>query len=814
MQENQKYYHSGDLNIAAIISQSYRLSSSVDFNRHPLHELIDDPIQFLASRMYLASMELLSTWSRFIPNYSCDLQGNAVAVIGGPNSDVCFFMADILCIYKIPQLGYGSASVTNDQKQGAFFLQLFPDWYHQYFGILQLLLFFKWTWIGIVTLHADSGERVVQAILPKFSQSGICFAFIEFYHKLAHFATDFGEILENTMETYMVILRSTATVVLVHGEIQTMIFLRMFPVISGIVDTPMKTAGKIWIMIGRMEFVSLSYQRDFDIDIIHGAMSLAIHSKEVSGFQTFLQLKNPNLEKGDGFLKIFWQKAFNCEFPTSDGDHASGEVCTGDEKLEALPGSVFDMSMTGHSYSMYNAVYAVAHALQSMRSSKLKNRVTVERRRWKLPNQQPWQLQHYLKEVSFNNSAGDEVSFDQNGYLATGFDIISWVTFPNLSFLRVKVAEIDPISSKEKELNVSVNSIRWPSAFNQVQPISWCNDVCQPGYSKRKKEGKPFCCYDCFLCPEGKISNQTDMEYCLMCSDGQYPNKGQDLCIPKNISFLSFEEPLGITLAAFTLSLSSITALVLAIFIQHKDTPIVKANNRSLTYTLLISLLFSFLCALLFIGRPEKVICLLRQTTFGIVFSVAISCLLAKTIIVVLAFMATKPGSTMRKWIGKRLAASVVLSCSLIQATLCTVWLTTSPPFLDVDTHTMAEEIVLECNEGSAILFYSVLGYMGFLATVSFTIAFLARKLPDSFNEAKFITFSMLVFCSVWVTFVPTYLSTKGKYMVAVEIFSILASGAGLLGCIFVPKCYIILVKPELNNRELLVRKNNSGIRN
>lgn len=42
--ENQKYYHSGDLNIAAIISQSYRLSSSVDFNRHPLHELIDDPM--------------------------------------------------------------------------------------------------------------------------------------------------------------------------------------------------------------------------------------------------------------------------------------------------------------------------------------------------------------------------------------------------------------------------------------------------------------------------------------------------------------------------------------------------------------------------------------------------------------------------------------------------------------------------------------------------------------------------------------------------------------------------------------------------
>ncbi|KAM9330302.1 vomeronasal type-2 receptor 26-like [Gastrophryne carolinensis] len=298
-----------------------------------------------------------------------------------------------------------------------------------------------------------------------------------------------------------------------------------------------------------------------------------------------------------------------------------------------------------------------------------------------------------------------------------------------------------------------------------------------------------------------------DSEICHTCPDNEWPNKEKDKCVPKLHEYMSYDDIVALLSSVSSLLLFLGALFINGIFILFRDTPIVKANNRSLSFILLISLKLSLLSVFLFIGRPSDISCKLRQICFCVFFTVALSSVLAKTTMVCISFKATRPNSSWSKCVGAKLPKSVMGVCSSIQVLAGTVWLSSNPPFQDFDIYSFPEKIVVYCNEGSVLAFYFMLGYMGLLATVSFILAFMVRTLPDIFNEAKYITFSMLVFCSVWVSAIPAYLSTKGKNVVIVEIFAILASSAGVMCCIFLPKCYIILRRKDMNTKAQLFFK-------
>ncbi|XP_048372436.1 vomeronasal type-2 receptor 26-like [Sphaerodactylus townsendi] len=753
---------------------------------------------------YHAAMQLVSMRNRFIPNYKCNIQDKVVAILEGSGSETSQYVADVLDIYKVPQLLYGSSPVMFDDTQVPSFFQMAPTETHQFMGILQLLLHFKWTWIGFLDVVGGNTEWFVQMVYPVFSQHGICFSFIESCPSLI-VASNWENIGIWLLELHYVLMNKTAKVLIFYGDSNSMMFFRWLLSWLKNKHITQKPKGKVWILTAQTEIKFFPSERNLDIQTLHGAISMAIQSRELHGFQKFLKTRKPSGVKEDSFIRDFWSYAFDCAVPDSILGNMSMKNCTGEERLGSLPQHIFEM-ITGHGCNLYNAVYAVAHALHAMYSPNSRRRATMDGARTKLHNHQLWELDYFLRRVSFNNSAGDNISFDKNRNVVAGFDVINWLIFPNQSFLKVKVGSTNPKAPADQMLTINENAITWHSWFNQVQPLSVCNDNCYPGYRKKKQEGKPFCCYDCTPCPDGMVSGPNDTGECFKCPDDRYPDKDHALCIPKVITFLSYEEPLGIGLATGSLTFSLITVLILGTFVKHNNTPIVKANNRNLTYILLISLLLCFLCSLLFIGRPKYVTCL-RHFALSTFFTTAVSCILAKTTTVVLAFMAIKPGSRIRKWVGKGIASYIVIFCSFIQVGICAVWLTTSPPFPDADMHSVEEEIILECNEGSMNMVFSSPVYLSFMVIASVIMAFFARKLPDAFNEAKFITFSLLIFCSIWLSFVPAYLSTKGKYTVAAETFSILASGAGLLSCMFFPKCYIIVLKPKMNSKESLKRK-------
>ncbi|XP_030170460.1 G-protein coupled receptor family C group 6 member A isoform X2 [Lynx canadensis] len=345
-----------------------------------------------------------------------------------------------------------------------------------------------------------------------------------------------------------------------------------------------------------------------------------------------------------------------------------------------------------------------------------------------------------------------------------------------------------------------------PNAFQPWEQIqSKCSKECSPGQMKKTTRSQHICCYECVNCPENHYSNQTDMDHCLLCNnETQWAPVRSTACFEKEVEYLSWNDSLAILLLALSLLGIMFVLAIGIIFTRNLNTPVVKSSGGLLVcYVILLCHFLNFASTGFFIGEPQDFTCKTRQTFFGVSFTLCISCILVKSLKILLAFSFDPKLQNFLKCLYKPIP--IIFTCTGIQVAICTIWLIFAAPAVEENV-SLPRVIILECEEGSILAFGIMLGYIAILAFICFIFAFKGRKLPENYNEAKFITFGMLIYFIAWITFVPVYATTFGKYLPAVEIIVILISNYGILCCTFFPKCYVILYKQETNTKSAFLK--------
>ncbi|XP_049431940.1 extracellular calcium-sensing receptor-like [Epinephelus fuscoguttatus] len=741
------------------------------------------------TKIIKSAIDLASGQREVIKERNCTKADTAQAVLGHSGSAPTVGFARILGRFRIPVLShFATCACLSNREEFPSFFRTIPSDLHQSRALAKLVKHFGWTWVGAISNKNDYGINGIATFIQAAQEEDVC---VE-YH-VAFEQTGPLHELSKVVETVKYSTSKVIVAFMSHREVNVLATELYKQNITGL----QWVGSDAWI-------TDHSLTDSEGHSILVGSLGFTVSKAQIPGLEEHLRQLHPSQFPDSQFVRDFWEDVFDCTL--NDTANTQRKLCSGNESLQNVESYFTDVSELRFTNNVYKSVYAVAHALHSL--------VTCEEQRGPFlngscadtKNIQPWQVLHYLQNINFTTSQGERVMFDQNGDSPARYELINLQQVTSGTMHVSTVGIFDVTLPPERQFIMNGMKIVWGRGSHTV-PVSVCSESCPPGKRKVLQKGKPVCCYDCIPCAEGEISNITDSIECFKCLFDYWPNTRGDTCILKEIEFLSYAEIMGIILTFFCLMGAILTAMIALVFFHFRETPIVRANNSELSFLLLFSLTLCFLCSLTFIGRPSEWSCMLRHTAFGITFVLCISCVLGKTIIVLMAFKATLPGSNVMKWFGPAQQRLSVLAFTLAQVLICILWLTINPPFPYKNMNHYKDRIILECALGSPVGFWAVLGYIGLLAVLCFIFAFLARNLPDNFNEAKFITFTMLIFCAVWITFIPAYVSSPGKFTVAVEIFAILASSYGLLLFIFIPKCYVILLRPEQNTKKHVMGK-------
>uniref|UniRef100_A0A8B9SC96 Glutamate metabotropic receptor 8 n=1 Tax=Apteryx owenii TaxID=8824 RepID=A0A8B9SC96_APTOW len=258
---------------------------------------------------------------------------------------------------------------------------------------------------------------------------------------------------------------------------------------------------------------------------------------------------------------------------------------------------------------------------------------------------------------------------------------------------------------------------------------------------------------------------QVDEFNCELCPINKRPNANRTDCQLIPIIKLEWHSPWAIVPVFIAILGIIATTFVIVTFVRYNDTPIVRASGRELSYVLLTGIFLCYSITFLMIATPDTVVCSFRRIFLGLGMCFSYAALLTKTNRIHRIFEQGKKSVTAPKFISP--ASQLVITFSLISMQLIGVfiWFAIDPPHIIVDygeQRTLEPENargVLKCDISDLSLICS-LGYSILLMVTCTVYAIKTRGVPETFNEAKPIGFTMYTTCIIWLAFIPIFFGT------------------------------------------------------
>ncbi|XP_056621095.1 metabotropic glutamate receptor 1 isoform X1 [Triplophysa dalaica] len=690
-------------------------------------------------------------------------------VIGPGSSSVAIQVQNLLQLFNIPQIAYSATSIDlSDKTLFKYFLRVVPSDTLQARAMLDIVKHYNWTYVSAVHTEGNYGESGMEAFKELAAEEGLC---------IAHSDKIYSNAGEKHFERLLKKLRERlpkARVVLCFCEGMTVRGLLMAMRRLGVSGEFQLIGSDGWA--DRDEVVE-GYEQEAD-----GGITMKLQTEEVQSFNDyFLKLRLDTNTRNPWFAE-FWQYRFQCRIPGHPQENQNYQkICTGKESLN--DNYVQDSKMG----FVINAIYAMAHGLHDMHREMCPNHPGLCEAMDPIDGSK---LLDYLLKTYFSGVSGEEIYFDENGDTPGRYDIM------NLQYVE-ELGRHDYINvGSWHEGLLSINDYKLMT--NRTEMVrSVCSEPCNKGQIKVIRKGEVSCCWICTTCKDNEYVQ--DEFTCRACELGWWPDDELAECKPLPLKYLEWSNVESIVAVCFSCVGILITFFVTFIFFQYGDTPVVKSSSRELCYIILAGIFLGYICPFTLIAHPTVISCYLQRLLVGLSSAMCYSALVTKTNRIARILAGSKKKICTRKPRFMSAWAQVVIAFMLISVQLAlVVTLIVLEPPEPVKSYPSIREVYLICNT-SNLGMVAPLGYNGLLIMSCTYYAFKTRNVPANFNEAKYIAFTMYTTCIIWLAFVPIYFGSN--YKIITTSFSVSLSVTVALGCMFSPKMYIIIAKPERNVR-------------